>query len=92
MESSDALADYDKTELADNPVSYFRLDGTNIIDFSPRNHDGHYVGGSCTTKLPNGEAATVFDGVFAVCRAAGCGRHQHRCDRQADTRGLVAPG
>jgi len=62
MESSDTLTDYDETVLADNPVAYFRLDGNNVKDLSPRNHDGRYVGAPTTTKLPNGEAATVFDG------------------------------
>src|SRR5215212_7315771 len=61
-EASDALSDYDKTVLADNPIAYFRLDGTNVTDLSPQNHDGSYVGAIRTTKLPNGEAATVFDG------------------------------
>jgi hypothetical protein len=48
--------------LADGPVAYFRLDGTNVKDYSPRSHDGRYVGTPGTTTLPNGDAATVFDG------------------------------
>jgi hypothetical protein len=64
-ESGTVLSDYDKTALADNPVAYYRLDGNNVKDLSPRNHDGRYagyIGGPTTTKLPSGEAATVFDG------------------------------
>jgi hypothetical protein len=56
------LSDYDRTVLAGNPIAYYRLDGNNVNDLSARNHDGHYVGMPTTTTLPNGEAATVFDG------------------------------
>jgi hypothetical protein len=59
---NDVLSAYDDAVLADDPIAYFRLDGTNVKDYSPRSHDGHYVGAPGTTTLPNGDAATVFDG------------------------------
>jgi hypothetical protein len=59
---NDVPTAYDNMVLADDPVAYFRLDGTNVKDLSSGSHDGRYVGTPGKTTLPNGETATVFNG------------------------------
>lgn len=70
LQSALAASQYDTAVLADNPTLYLRMSAVGTqhteIDRSGNNRHGTYFPQTAIfskTQLPNGEAATVFDGV-----------------------------
>ncbi len=62
--AASTLSDYDKQIISESPVLYLPLSGGSggVADHSFNGHTGQAVNAPTLTALPNGDAATVFDG------------------------------
>lgn len=58
-----AASGYDSAVLADNPVGYWPLGSGGSADQSGNGLNGVFTGSPSDTTLPNGDAATAFNGV-----------------------------
>ncbi|GIP38684.1 hypothetical protein J31TS4_19640 [Paenibacillus sp. J31TS4] len=61
--SAAAVNKYDSTVLADHPVGYWSLAPGVTSDLSGHGLTGSFTGNPSSTKLPNGEPASAFNGV-----------------------------
>ncbi|WP_261381502.1 LamG-like jellyroll fold domain-containing protein [Paenibacillus cremeus] len=58
-----AATTYDSAVLADNPVGYWPISPGVTTDQTGHHMDGTFTGSPVGTTLPNGDAATAFNGV-----------------------------